>query len=142
MSDDYTRLIADAPEHLRALGLTLSPLGERVASIMAMVCGGIHNFRKPERVKWADPFCVEVVIPRVVATDDPDGLILLLAASAAMGLRVELDGRGGRLIAQFHYMRTRTGEALDCDAALERVKERFTRYAAMGKAVQQVKVGV
>ena len=132
----YLAMLAAAPENLRTRGYTLSPLGEKVALVLSMLYGGIHNYRAHAKVVWADPYCVEVPICKNLSTHDPEYLLVLVATSAALGLRLTLDVRGRSMIAQFHTI-TEAGMPRPSDGAavIAATQHTLARWAERAEAV-------
>ena len=98
-------------------GRKCSPLGKKVAVVLAYVAGGgIYNAPiKHENVKWDDPLCVEVVWSGSLASWDNWGLSKLWIAANRMTLRVEVEAATyRRLCLVFHERRTRTGHLMTC----------------------------
>jgi hypothetical protein len=98
-------------------GRKCSPLGKKVAVLLAYVAGGgIYNAPiKHENVKWDDPQCVEVVWSGSLISWDSPSLSKLWIAANRMMLRVEVEGAAYRFLRlTFHERRTRTGSLMTC----------------------------
>ncbi len=89
-----------AADWLRRNGIDVSPLGERVAAVLAVVYSGIYNapassrtFRRPTTRRghgWADAVFVEVLIDRSLHSWDDNSLTRLVVACHDAALRVQI----------------------------------------------------
>jgi hypothetical protein len=116
----------------KASGRKCSPLGKKVAILLAYVAGGgIYNAPiKHENVKWDDPYCVEVVWLGCLTSWDKWDLSQIWVAANRMMLRVEIEGATvGRLRLRFHERESRTGRLMDrlptCEELIEYVDRDF-----------------
>lgn len=96
-------------------GRKCSPLGKKVAVLLAYVAGGgIYNAPiKPENVQWGDARCIEVVWSGPLISWDNWTLSKLWVASNRMMLRVEIEAATyRRLRLRFHERESRTGSLM------------------------------
>lgn len=84
-------------ENLRFTGRRpVSDIGERVAEVLGYAYHGIYHLPSSalfhERTRWDDDLRVWIVLPGQMANRDVDTLSRLMAACAALGVRVGIEG--------------------------------------------------
>ena len=115
--------------HLR--GVTISPIGKKVANLLGYVGGGLYNCPvKLNKVDWSHDFVITIVWSGTMANWDGFALTRLWVLCARLGLRVEIDAAApGRLEISFWQREGREGgvsERLpDCEALIRDVDDDF-----------------
>ncbi|MBF0481302.1 MAG: hypothetical protein HQK81_06300 [Desulfovibrionaceae bacterium] len=94
-----------------ATKMKCSELGREVANILGYVGGGIYNAPlNVKKIKWDDPYCIEVVWQHTMSSWDHCELALLLVECTRRMIRVSMQGCGPRYMRLlFHKRNTRTG---------------------------------
>lgn len=128
---------ADWIYHSLATG-EMSPLGIAVADLLGDVWLGIYhmNTTSLSKVDWANPYCVEVTLPRSgsLCTVDGNKLTILVVLAHDRMIRVGLEGVGpGYIRAQFHQRSSRDGRLMERYPTLEDhadlIRRHFSRPA-------------
>lgn len=89
----------------------MSPLGITVADVLGFVYRGIYHIeRSVRRVEWSHPHCIEVGVGHL-ATIDGNELTILVTVCHDLGLRLEIEPHGPRMLKLRFWQRTaRTGQ--------------------------------
>lgn len=94
----------DGAAHLRKIGVALiSPLGQRVADLLAIWLDGLHHLKAAREVEWNNPYCIEVRWGRELSTFDNSLLTRLVLLCHERAIRLEISPRSrGYLTLLFH----------------------------------------
>lgn len=114
-------------DHIRGRGL--SPLGERVATIIGITGGGIYNAPvNLDKVDWSDAQMIRLVWQRDLDTFDFDRLTKLVFLCHEARIRCELDGCGPHLIRMSFWQRAATGDISHRHPNLEEAVAEFRAW--------------
>lgn len=117
----------DGTAHLCSIGVQgISPLGERVARLLAIWLDGLHHLKVAREVEWNDPYCIEVRWGRELSTFDNSLLTRLVLLCHQHALRLEISPRSrGYLTLLFHG---RAHEAARMDKRHPTIQQALARH--------------
>ena len=105
---------------LRASGVKeISPLGENVAEILAIIWSGLYHLEGVEKVDWKDNYLIRVSIREPLATWDFNHLTQLVVLAHDACIRMQITPKGQKLLLSFHQRQGRDGEMSNRHPTLE-----------------------